>query len=124
MPSEGIDLIAAERQRQVVEESWTADRDDEHTDGELALAAVCYATPSALLVADKRANQIIYSDPWPWEDKWDKRLQYGERRVNPGNVVPDPSTYTDEENFDLLVKAGALIAAEIDRLHRAKENPK
>ena len=41
-------------------------------------------------------------------------------RDNRGNLVPDPATYTDEERIDLLTKAGALIAAEIDRLLRAQ----
>lgn len=42
----------------------------------------------------------------------------GLRPLNPGNSPPCPSTYSDEERVDLLVKAGALIAAEIDRLLR------
>jgi hypothetical protein len=60
---------------------------------------------------------VFFDDPFP--DTWDwrdKRRAYGS--VNPSNVnvLPDPKTYTKDERIDLLVKAGALIAAEIDRL--------
>lgn len=39
----GAGLIAMERQRQIRQEGWTADHDDEHTMGELSLAAHAYA---------------------------------------------------------------------------------
>jgi hypothetical protein len=117
----GIELIATERMRQVKQEGWTPEHDDEHDDGSLALAAVCYATPVRLYEQHEYAAGPAFRDPWPdsWDDGWDKRYRYGERRTNPGNMPPDPDTYTDKERLDLLVKAGALIAAEIDRLQRA-----
>lgn len=117
----GIDLISAERLRQEKEEGWTPEHDDSHDNGELALAAVCYATPVLLYQKEERAGGTWFKDPWPWprELPWgDKRFRCGERKDNPGNTLPDPATYTDEERLDLLVKAGALIAAEIDRLLR------
>ncbi len=116
----GAELIAAERRRQVEQEGWTPEHDDEHGDGSLALAAVCYATPVRLYGKHEYAAGPAFLDPWPksWGDGWDKRYRYGERRTNPGNTPPDPATYTGEERLDLLVKAGALLAAEIDRLLR------
>ncbi len=39
----GVELIAAERQRQMTAEGWTHEHDDEHDDGSLATAAACYA---------------------------------------------------------------------------------
>jgi hypothetical protein len=42
---------------------------------------------------------VSWQDPWPWEPEWDKR--------GSGDRMRD------------LVKAGALIAAEIDRLQRS-----
>jgi hypothetical protein len=48
------------------------------------------------------------------------RCDGGESRTNSGNVPPDPTTYSRKERIDLLIKAGALIAAEIDRLRRGK----
>ena len=118
----GVDRIAAERRRQIEEEGWSAEHDDdEHQDGELAMAAACYAAPERIYVERDHATGRSYDDPFPWEG-WDKRYDYGECRTNPGNVPPEPGTYTTEEQIDLLVKAGALIAAEIDRLLRMTKN--
>lgn len=116
----GAELIAAERDRQLEQEGWDSSHDDEHTDGSMALAAVCYATPVRLYGQDKHAAGVSFWDPWPdsWSVEYDNRFRYGERRTNPGNMPPDPATYTNDERLDLLVKAGALIAAEIDRLQR------
>lgn len=87
----GIDLIAAERKRQVEQEGWTPAHDRRHEDGELAFAAACYALPEA-------ARGIIVVTPkfWPWDLEWWK---------------PTP-----DDRIRELQKAGALIAAEIDRL--------
>lgn len=81
--------VVAERQRQISVEGWTPEHDDEHSDGEMALAASCYACAGANL--DDAARD------WPWDDSWFKP---GDQRRN-------------------LVKAGALILAEIERLDRA-----
>ncbi len=90
----GLELIRAERFRVIVEEGWDAEHDDGHVGGELALAASCYARPPynrPLLGADLPLG-------WPWTAVWWK---------------PTP-----EDRVRELVKAGALIAAEIDRLLR------
>ena len=44
----GIELISKERQRQIEEEGWTPEHDNQHTEGELALVAALYATPIKL----------------------------------------------------------------------------
>jgi hypothetical protein len=90
----GIELIADERNRQVSVEGWTPAHDDEHDCGELADAAVVYT-----LEAGERLNTkcIEFVSHWPWALEWWK-------------PSPDPVRN--------LVKAGALIAAEIDRLQR------
>jgi hypothetical protein len=86
-----IEEIAAERQRQVEIEGWTPEHDDEHSDGELAYAAACYAAgPEAFTCVP------LLQALWPWEQSWWK----------PGS---------DRRN---LIKAGALIVAEIERLDR------
>lgn len=110
---DGAAMIAAERCRQIKAEGWTPEHDDEHTDGSLAMAAVCYAATEPVYVARRNVRgeygpRTTYVDPWPesWCDSWDKR---------PG---PKP---TREERIRALAKAGALIAAEIDRLHRASK---
>jgi hypothetical protein len=113
----GAELIAIERARQINEARWTSEHDDKHTKGQLAMAAVCYASVERVYVCREYANGTMYRDPFPFDVR-DKRFLYGERRNNWVNEIPDPSTYTKEERIDLLVKAGALIAAEIDRLRR------
>lgn len=89
--SQAVADIIDERQRQIAVEGWTPEHDDEHSRGELAAAASCYA----LL-----ANQQGFSTPahWPWSPDWWKQ--------------------TSERND--LVKAGALITAEIERIDRAQ----
>ncbi len=118
----GVQLISDERERQINVEGWGADHDAEHDDYSLALAAVCYAAPVKLYRMHEYAVGPAFQDPWPysWDKYWDKRMGYGERKENPGNMAPDPDTYTSAERLDLLVKAGALIAAEIDPGRGAK----
>ncbi len=118
----GAEQIATERQRQIDDEGYTPEHDDEHEDGSLAMAAICYAAPTKVYrFSDDFAQLLQFRDPWPWTIPHDRRYRMGERRENPGNVLPDPDTYTDAERMELLVKAGALIAAEIDRIERRQE---
>lgn len=92
----GIELIAHERARQVGSEGWTVEHDDSHVDGTLARAAVAYAS-AAYAQVWQRAQPSARDAGWPWDEaSW-----------KPSN---DP--------FRDLVKAGALIAAEIDRRQR------
>lgn len=107
-----IDEIATERRRQIEQEGYDSSHDDGHQDGALAWAAVCYAAPELVYVRDDRANAFIIKDPWPWDIGYDKRTY-------DGNVVMP--TRSAAHRRELLVKAGALIAAEIDRLDRWKQ---
>ena len=119
--SKGAQLINRERLRQITEKGWTPEHDDEHHDGALAMAACCYAAPLPIFVwVPELKNRAVFVDPWPWEDGYDNRYRCGGRAKIPGPTLPNPGTYTPEERLDLLVKAGALIAAEIDRLLRLK----
>jgi hypothetical protein len=96
----GIDLIAAERGRQVTAEGWTPAHDDAHGRGELARAAAVYAQcPEYRQRARRFGSDIYYAAGWPFE---------------PEAWSPSPDDRVRE-----LVKAGALVAAEIDRLQRA-----
>jgi hypothetical protein len=93
----GIDLIAAERQRQITAEGWTPEHDDTHTKGELAFAAACYVNDAAEEIRSGQPSHKPRQMPpmaWPWAEEWWK----------PKSVL------------SRLVRAGALIAAEIDRL--------
>ncbi len=100
----GLELIAAERQRQIEEEGWTPEHDAGHSEGELAEAAACYAMPErARLIPVEDETDLTTGETtgiaeclWPWVRTWWK---------------PTPDNRIRE-----LAKAGALIAAEIDRL--------
>lgn len=93
----GIELINQERQRQIQQEGWTAEHDLQHKEGELANAASYYAmTDDLISFMGTEWGNDMHLHIWPFELKWLKR--------NPENRIRD------------LQKAGALIAAEIDRL--------
>ena len=67
------------------------DHDDAHAEGDLYEAAAAY------LLGLGEPEGMPPPDPWPWSAEWYK----------PGDPVRT------------LTKAGALIAAELDRLRRA-----
>ena len=88
--------VLAESKRQITAEDFDASHDDMATRGQIAMAAGLYAIDAAHLAA----GRISLSHPsslWPWPEEWWKPA--GSRRN--------------------LVKAGALILAEIERLDRA-----
>jgi hypothetical protein len=79
------------------------------------MAAAVYAAPEPVHVYRNPPDQ--FSDPWPWHPIEDKR-----KFADAGMHVPaSAAEYSVEERVALLVKAGALIAAEIDRLGRASK---
>jgi hypothetical protein len=101
--------VMAERQRQRDVEGWTDKHDDEHAAGELARAGACYALADCgalatvgVQLADRpgrdgaAAVKVFAFDLWRWSSDWWKPV---DRRRN-------------------LVKAGALILAEIERHDR------
>ncbi|MBB2698904.1 UNVERIFIED_ORG: hypothetical protein GGI66_003581 [Rhizobium esperanzae] len=124
--SQALLHVAAERRRQIGAEGWTPAHDDEHSAGEMAGAAACYALHGVTYriperpakyeaVADARkeaekgmegikaAVKLAFGDRpparWPWSDEWWKPK---DRRRD-------------------LVRAAALLIAEIERLDRASE---
>lgn len=85
----GVELIAAERRRQFDVHHWDESHDDCHRNGELARAGACYAVA--------HLPRLRRRPTFPWKTWW------------------KPKPHDPVRN---LVKAGALIAAEIDRLQR------
>lgn len=97
--------VIAERQRQMAVEGWTPEHDDEHSDRSLAQAAGCY-------VNHYFGRQWVYAEgdieayqeegaPFEWPDSWCVTW------FKPKNPRRD------------LVRAAALLIAEIERLDRA-----
>jgi len=101
----GIDIIAAERKRQIEVECWDAKHDRQHDEGELAIVAACYAVTGhrnikvlrfGVGIRDSHLPAILDAWPYSWDADCDKRNKHPKLRR--------------------LAIAGALIAAEIDRL--------
>jgi len=104
IPTEGVRLIADERDRQINQEGWSEAHDDEHAAGTMVWAAIAYAASAIGLEVrrlTRRAMSEVYADLWPWQPDMDKRDKHNAIRK--------------------LAIAGALIAAEIDRRHRRGE---
>lgn len=105
MRETAIGLIAAERMRQIEKEGWVAEHDDEHSEGQLSDAAACYAMSEGHRSKYASYN-VLHGKPfprwWPWEFAWWK---------------PTP-----DDRIKELVKAGALIVAEIERLQRLRND--
>ena len=118
----GARLIREERERQIGSEGFTFAHDDEHDNGQLATAAACYAAPFQLFQMNHGAEEIQFQDPWPFERRWDgrRRLANGYR----ADFRRVPTAITPKERIRELVKAGALLAAEIDRINRTMKRSK
>lgn len=99
--------VLAERARQIKAEGWTPKHDDQHNNGSLALAAACYACNAATWAGRCQsipdADYKDFANPgfrWPWPTKWWK-----------------PKSQRRD-----LVRAAALLLAEIERLDRLPLN--
>ncbi|TJV68575.1 MAG: DUF550 domain-containing protein [Mesorhizobium sp.] len=92
-PSAAVFDVIAERCRQVEGEGMSAEKDDAYGDGEMAAAGAAYAFSAAT------AGRYLAADPvgfWPWSLDWWK-----------------PRSPRED-----LVRAGALILAEIEKIDR------
>lgn len=108
-PSAAIADVVAERARQISVEGWTNEHDDAHMPGALACAGGCYAlhagARSSWDQSSYRAAEPLYQNdeagtyPWPWGAEWWK-----------------PKTPRRD-----LVRAAALLIAEIERMDRHPE---
>lgn len=95
--SKAIEDVIAERRRQIKSEGWTPEHDDAHANGEMAGAAAAYALyRSHVDPVDIRELNLI-GRLWPWAAEWWK----------PKSARQD------------LVRAAALLIAEIERLDRS-----
>jgi hypothetical protein len=100
--------VLRERERQFYGEGWTDTHDDTHVNGELADAALAYLSVvvltrdlvrRGLIIADTSIHETMEPPQiWPWASSWWK---------------------PKDERRD-LVRAAALIIAEIERLDRAE----
>ena len=96
-------MFSDERQRQITEEGWTPEHDDEHANGELADAAACYAfggySLATIIDYDENNTPIFGRGLYPWDKSYFKHKHDHKRQ---------------------LIIAGALLIAELERLERAE----
>lgn len=89
----GIELIAEERQEQINKHGWTLEHDKDHDHGELAIVAATLAVMNTDAIVEEPLEELgSGNNPWGLEE----RLK--------------------NDRIHCLKVAGALIAAEIDRL--------
>jgi hypothetical protein len=112
----GAEMIAAERARQVDSEGYLPEHDDQHAGNELAWAATCYAAPDTVVRVAVQRDSHGVSGAVGWDEPWPTEYVENYIRGNPGRM---PWRRPQVDRVTELVKAGALIAAEIDRLKRA-----
>lgn len=96
-------LMAEERERQISEEGWSPEHDDEHVNGELANVAACFSATNELYLYSKHSDglhNMTACHLYPWEDKYYKKASKNRKQQ--------------------LIVAGALIIAELERLERAE----
>ena len=98
----GLDLIAKERKRQITIERWTPSHDDGHRYGDLAVAAAALAV---------NGTDAVVCDPLG------RGTPNAHGNDEPGDAWGLLAKHEDNEIRGLVI-AGALIAAEIDRLLR------
>lgn len=106
--------IVEERVRQRTKEGWTLAHDDEHIDGSLASAAACYARedpPMRKQIESEdqsggRGDCPVWRDVEYWVPRWWPHSWH-------------PRWWKPKDHRRNLIRAGALIVAEIERLDRA-----
>lgn len=91
-----MQAVVAERFRQIEQEGWSTEHDDQHQAGELARAGGCYADRAGL--PGSTASDIPAR--WPWDAEWWK-----------------PAGFRRD-----LVKACALILAEGEKFDRSRKS--
>lgn len=102
--------VLAERRRQVAVEGWTPEHDDLNGSYAMARAAACYAWAAG--ISDKMREVLTDAESWTYFTMFTALWPWEHRQWKPTTPRRD------------LVKAGALIIAEIERLDRAEARSK
>lgn len=97
-----LQLVEKERARQIFEKGYTAEHDDEHTDGSIADGAACYAANQENLWKDDYTNLHNGTQGldllWPWEPEYFKKQEKSRK--------------------EQIITACAMLMAEYERLER------
>jgi hypothetical protein len=93
-----MQAVIAERYRQIEQEGWSIEHDDDHERGELARAGAAYALNGAII--PNESSGVVAFRLWPWSREWWK-----------------PAGFRRD-----LVKACALIIAEGEKHDRQRKS--
>lgn len=109
----GIELIADERKEQIEKHGWTLEHDiKEHEGCDLSYNAAVLASPEILFYKEDFANSISFKVANAYEGWKLPELAY----KKDSNVRVGNENLSKEKRIKQLIVAGALLAAEIDRL--------
>lgn len=99
----GIELIAEERQRQIEVEDYSQQHDSQHRTSEFIYAAITYAESAKRGVISHEMGD-------------DNEIEIMVRKNDLRHIFPWGDSFKPSTDIRDLVKAGALIAAAIDKL--------
>ena len=106
----GIELIAEERKRQIEVEGYSEQHDSQHKTSEFVYAAIAYAESAKAGINSNELHKPL------------TELEILTRKLDKAWLYPwGEDSFKPSTNIRDLVKAGALIAAAIDRLQMKKE---
>ena len=109
----GIELITEEREEQLKKHGFDKEHDKEHTNDSLSWNASVLASPYVLYTKHKLANGIHFMKA-TIDNHW--KLPNQNYKPHGSNVIIDNCELSGKERIKQLTVAGALIAAEIDRI--------
>lgn len=99
-----LQLVEKERNRQIVEKGYTSEHDDEHTNGEIANAAACYAATVPIFKVMVNTDRFPMKTVYPWQCTFFSKEDHSRKQQ--------------------LIIAAAFINAEYDRIVRAEQKTK
>jgi hypothetical protein len=106
----GIELITEERQRQIEVEGYSLQHDSQHDLSEFLYAAIAYAESAKVDALNMELSNGI----------GENAIKIRKTEIGQGTYPWGMSTWKPTTCLRDLVKAGALIAAAIDRLQAQK----
>lgn len=96
-----LELVAKERTRQIFDKGYTSEHDDEHTNGEIANAAACYAATVPIFKVMVNTDIFPMKAVYPWQRTFFSKEDHSRKQQ--------------------LIIAAAFINAEYDRIVRLEE---
>lgn len=114
LENSGLELIEMEHNHNRLMKGWTENHDCKHTEGELASAAAVYALYAAGFTSPDKFEGFKKGKETHYDEDLNER--YTNDAVLPIWPFKESPNISKENDLKCLIKAGALILAEIERL--------